>query len=84
MKPVFDRAEVRPAVSGPCPSLPPSLHPWFISGTALATFETLNTLSLSRVCAPLSRSFFPGFVGRKILAESSSVEEEEEEAAAGT
>lgn len=55
-KPVFDRAEVRPAISGPCTSL----RSWFISGTALATFETLRSALLCPfvyVAAP--RCFFP-------------------------
>lgn len=50
VKPVFDRAVVRAAISGPC--APPS-RPRLISGTALATFETL----CSAVYAPLEELF---------------------------
>ena len=72
VKPVFDRAEVRPAISGRCSSL----RPWLISGTTLATFETFRSLppSLSPSFSLSRRAFFRAFVGRKILAESSSEE----------
>lgn len=58
VKPVFDRTEVRPAISGPCPSP----RPRFISGTALATFETSSSLG----CVRRSReAFFRALSGVK-------------------